>query len=185
MAAEPSNQRTVEFFLLSLWSWLPEGRKRILEVLESCDLVRASTTRPENHCYNSAEVEVSRDGSFPINKVQEQAHFAWDEKYDWFHIKCLEDDKDYIMNEYLKAQSDMEIELKEKDVIRDDGNLIPTVKNHLVGTSRPRVAVPDESDDPEVATRTERVGAECPKGQGRVEKRMERQTVKETKAYLF
>ncbi|KAK7719562.1 hypothetical protein SLS64_001739 [Diaporthe eres] len=168
MAAEPSNQRTVEFFLLSLWSWLPEGRKRILEVLESCDLV-----------------EVSRDGAFPINKVQEQAHFAWDEKYDWFHIKCLEDDKDYIMNEYLKAQSDMEIELKEKDVIRDDGNLIPTVKNHLIGTSRPRVAVPGESDDPEVATRTERVGAECPKGQGRVEKRMERQTVKATEAYLF
>lgn len=40
MADEPSNQRTVEFFLSSLWSWLPEGRKRILEALESCDLVR-------------------------------------------------------------------------------------------------------------------------------------------------
>ncbi|KAI7787071.1 hypothetical protein LA080_001163 [Diaporthe eres] len=155
MAAEPSDQRTVEFFLSSLWSWLPEGRKRILEALESCDL--------------------------------EQAYFAWDEKFDWFHIKCLEDDKDYIMNEYLKAQSEMEIELKEKDVIRDDGNLIPTVKNHLIGTSRSRVAIPDESDHPEVAARTEteRVGIECPKGQGRVEKRIERQAVSETETYLF
>lgn len=117
--------------------------------------------------------------------MQEQAHFAWDEKYDWFHIKCLEDDKDYIMNEYLKAQSEMEKELKEKDVIQDDGNLIPMVKNHLINTSRPRVAVSDESDDPEVAARTERVGTECPKGQGRVEKRLKRQAVSEAEAYLF
>lgn len=119
--------------------------------------------------------------------MQEQAHFAWDEKFDWFHIECLEDDKDYIMNEYLKAQSEMEIELKEKDVIRDDGNLIPTVKNHLIGTSRSRVAILDESDHPEVAARTEteRVGIERPKGQGSVEKRIERQAVSKTEAYLF
>lgn len=126
---------------------------------------------------------------FHTNTAQEQAHFAWDEKYDWFHIQCLEDDKDYIMNEYLKTQSEMEVELKEKDVIRDDGNLIPTVKNNLIGTSRPRVAVPDESDDPEVATEvateTERVGTECPKGQGRVENRIERQAVSETAIYRF
>ncbi|KAG6363009.1 hypothetical protein INS49_008104 [Diaporthe citri] len=153
MATEPSNQRTVEFYLSSLWSWLPEGHNRILEALEGCDL--------------------------------EQADFAWDEKYHWFHIRCLEDDKDYVMNQYLKAQSEMEIELKEKDVIRDDGNLIPTVKNDLIGTSRPRVAIPDKSDDPKLAARTERVDIECPKGQGRVEKRIERQVVSETAAYLF
>lgn len=44
MISESSNQRTVEFYLSSLWSWLPEGRKRILEVLESCELVSASST---------------------------------------------------------------------------------------------------------------------------------------------
>lgn len=117
--------------------------------------------------------------------MQEQAHFTWDEKHDWFNIRCLEDDKDYVMNEYLKAQSEMEVELKEKEVIRDDGNLIPTVKNDLIGTSRPRVAIPDKSDDPKVAARTERVETKGPKGQARVERRIERQAVSETAAYLF
>lgn len=81
-------------------------------------------------------------------QLQEQAHFTWDGKHDWFHIRCLEDDKGYIMNEYLKAQSEMEDELKEKDVLLDDGNLIPIVENELIGTSKPKVAVPDHPDKP-------------------------------------
>lgn len=117
-----------------------------------------------------------------LTQVQEQAHFAWDGKHDWFHIRCLEDDKDYIMNEYLKAQNEMENELKEKDVLGDDGNLIPIVENDLIGTSRPRVAVPDEPDEFQEAASPERVRIERSNGKGRVEKRTERRTVG---AYMF
>lgn len=120
---------------------------------------------------------------FPLlTQLQEQAYFAWDGKHDWFHIRCLEDDKDYIMNEYLKAQSEMENELKEKDVLRDDGNLIPIVENDLIGSSRPRVTIPDQPDEPEVAASPERVRTERSNGQGRVEKRIERRKVG---AYMF
>lgn len=117
-----------------------------------------------------------------LTQVQEQAHFAWDGKHDWFHIRCLEDDKDYIMNEYLKAQNEMENELKEKDVLGDDGNLIPIVENDLIGTSRPRVAVPNEPDEFQEAASPERVRIERSNGKGRVEKRTERRTVG---AYMF
>lgn len=34
-----SNQQTVEFCVSSLWSWLPAGIKRVIEHLESFDLV--------------------------------------------------------------------------------------------------------------------------------------------------
>lgn len=34
-----SNQQTIEFYVSSLWSWLPEGIKRVIEHLESFDLV--------------------------------------------------------------------------------------------------------------------------------------------------
>lgn len=118
--------------------------------------------------------------------MQEQAHFSWDEKYDWFHIRCLEDDKDYVMNEYLKAQDMMENKLREEDVIQADGNLIPTVTNDLIDTSRPRVAVPDESDEPEVVAREmERVSPTKVNGQGRGGKRIQRQAVGRNTAYLF
>lgn len=86
------------------------------------------------------------------------------------------------MNEYLKAQSEMEDELKEKDVLLDGGNLIPIVENELIGTSRPRVAVPDQPDKPQEATSPERSRVERPNGQRRVEKRIERRTVG---AYAF
>lgn len=86
------------------------------------------------------------------------------------------------MNEYLKAQSEMEIELKEKDVLRDDGNLIPVVENDLIGTSRPRVAVSDQPDEPQEAASPERVRTERSNGQRRVEKRTQRRTVG---AYAF
>lgn len=86
------------------------------------------------------------------------------------------------MNEYLKAQSEMEDELKEKDVLLDDGNLIPIVENDLIGTSKPRVAVSDQPDKPQEAASPERVRVERPNGQRRVEKRIERQTVG---AYAF
>lgn len=184
MACGSSNQPTVEFFLSSLWSWLPEGRKRILEALESCDVVRApSTTR-----LDISQLQPSRGYercSCPINTVQEQARFTWDEKYDWFHVQCMDGDKDYIMNEYLKAQSEMENELVEKDMLWDGGSLIPTVENDLIDTSRHRVATLDESDDSVVAASPERVRTQRSNGRGRVEKRMERRTVKEDAAYPF
>lgn len=55
MAVTPSKQRTVEFYLSSLWSWLPEGCKRILDALESCDLVSTCTTRPSDFGYGVAD----------------------------------------------------------------------------------------------------------------------------------
>lgn len=112
----------------------------------------------------------------------------WDEKHDWFKIRCLEEDKDYVMNEYLKAQSEMENELKEKDVVRVDGSLVPNVKNDLIETPRPRVAIPDELHDPEVAVReTARVGTPYSNsnGHGRIERRIERQVVSQSEAYPF
>ena len=120
-----------------------------------------------------------------INMIKQQAHFVWDEKCDWFQIRCLEDDKDYIMNEYLKAQSEMENELVEKDVIQACGNLIPIVKNDLIGALQPSSAVLDESDEPPVAVSTERVDIEYSDRQGRVEKIVERRAESEDKAYLF
>lgn len=128
------NQQTVEFYLSSLWSWLPEGSKRILEALESCDL--------------------------------EQAHFVWDEECDWFHIQCLEVDKDYIMNEYLKVQNKLENELREKDVVYG-GSLVPNDKNDLVGKLqlRSRVTASDDSGTSEETDSTEeRVDIRYPKG---------------------
>lgn len=117
--------------------------------------------------------------------MQAQAHFTWDEKYDWFHIQCLEDDKDYIMNEYLKAQGEMESELREKDVLWDGGDLIPTAENDLIEAPRPRAASPDESDDSEVSASPERVHTQCSDGQGRVEKRMERRAAKQEEVFAF
>lgn len=123
--------------------------------------------------------------SCSTNTAQEQANFAWDEKCDWFYIRCLKDDRDYIMNEYLKAQSEMEDELKEQDVIRDDGSLIPNVENNLVGPLRSRVAVPDESGESQEADSTENANIRYPKGHGSIKKPEERQAESETKAYQF
>ncbi|KAL1868706.1 hypothetical protein Daus18300_005840 [Diaporthe australafricana] len=109
MASESPNQRTVEFYLSSLWSWALEGRNRVLDALESCDL--------------------------------DKANFVWDNKRHWFQIRCLAADKKYVLKEYLRAQTEMENELKEQGVIQDNGSLIPTAKNVLVRTSRPRSTV--------------------------------------------
>lgn len=122
--------------------------------------------------------------------MQKQAHFSWDESCDWFHIRCLEDDKAYIMNEYLKAQSEIESELKEKDLLQENGNPIPTVENDLIKTSRPRAAVPEEpapeeTVDIEVVVRTERVGTQRSNGQSRIERRTERKAVSKSTDYRF
>lgn len=124
----------------------------------------------------------------PVNKVQKQAHFSWDESCDWFHIRCLEYDKTYIINEYLKAQSEIENELKDKDVLQENGDPIPTVENDLIKTSRPRAAVPEEpapeeTVDSEVGT--ERVGTQRSNGQSRIDRRTERKTVSKSTAYRF
>lgn len=184
MAGASSPQRTVEFFLSSLWSWLPEGSKRILEALESCNLVSLSTTGLEDLCLRHG-METMGHSLCPINMAQKQAHFEWDGSCDWFHIRCLENDKNYIMNEYLKAQSEMENELKAKGVIQVDDNLIPNVENDLVGTLRSRVAVPDEFGEPQVADSTERRNERYPKGHGHVKKAVERKAPNEGKAYHF
>lgn len=123
--------------------------------------------------------------SCATDTAQQQAHFEWDERCDWFYIRCLEDDREYVMNEYLKVQSEMENELKEKDVIQDDGGLIPNVESDLVGPLRSRVAVPDESGEFQEADSTEHANIRYPKGQGRVKKAVEGQVRKENKAYQF
>lgn len=118
--------------------------------------------------------------------MQRQASIVWDEKCDWFKIRCLEEDKDYIMNEYLKAQSEMENELKEKDVIRSDGSLVPNVKNDLIEILRPRASVPGELHDPEVTAReTKRADTPSSNGHGRIERSIERQAVSQNAAYPF
>lgn len=182
MAEASSPQRTVEFYLSSLWSWLPEGSKRFLEALESCNLVSLSTIRSEGLGH---DMETMGHCLCPVNMVQEQAHFEWDGSCDWFHIRCLEEDKDYIMKEYLKVQSEMENELKEMGVIQVDGSLNPNVENDLVGTLRSRVAVPDEFGEPQVADSTERGNMRYPKGHGHVKKAVERKAPNEGKAYHF
>lgn len=182
MAEASSPQRTVEFYLSSLWSWLPEGSKRIVEALESCNLVSLPPIGSEGLHH---DFETMGHCLCPINMAQEQAQFEWDGSYDWFHIRCLEGDKDYIIKEYLKAQSEMENELKEKGVVQVDGNLIPNDENDLVGTLRSRVAILDDFDEPQVADSTERGNMRYPKGHGHVKKAVERKAPNEGKTYHF
>lgn len=71
----------------------------------------------------------------------------WDEECDWFRIQCQEDDKGYIMNEYLKIQSELEDELRKMGVIEYGGSLIPSVENDLVGKLRCKVTISDTSSE--------------------------------------
>ncbi|KAI3400487.1 hypothetical protein diail_3108 [Diaporthe ilicicola] len=113
MAPDFPNQPMVKLYLSSLWPWRSEGRNRILDTLESCNL--------------------------------HEAYFAYDTKRDWLHVQCLAADKGYVLKQYLRAQTEMEKELREKDLIQDDGKLIPDVKNDFIRTSRPaKMVVPDE-----------------------------------------
>lgn len=94
------------------------------------------------------------------------------------------------MNEYLNTQSEIENELKDKDVLQENGDPIPTVENDLIKTSRPRAAVPEkpapeETVDIEAAIRTERVGTQRSNGQSRIERRTERKAVSKSTAYQF
>ncbi|KAJ0121705.1 hypothetical protein J7T55_008872 [Diaporthe amygdali] len=163
MAFEPSNHRTVEFYLSSLWSWQPEGRNRILENLQGCEL--------------------------------EKADFAWDDKRDWLRVQCLEADKDYVLKEYFKAQAEMESELKKKDMIQDDGSLIPNVENELIKTSRPALAVPNETietdaptesrDRREAVRRMDYFGGGCGYRQGLYTRKKRQVDDSDAAAYLF
>lgn len=139
-----SNQQTVEFYVSSLWSWLPRGIKRVIEHLESYDLVSSSHQKAK-----TPQLDATR-GCLCLanaNITQEQARFVWDEECDWFRIQCLEDDKGYIMSEYLKIQSELEDELREKCLIEHGGSLIPIVENDLVRKLRSKVTTPDDSSE--------------------------------------
>lgn len=110
----------------------------------------------------------------------------WDKKRHWFQIRCLAADKKYVLKEYLRAQTEMENELKEQGVIQDNGSLIPNAQNVFIRTSRPNLTVVNEErrDLEEDVKGTGHITSKRVNGKGHVG-REKPQAGSETEDYAF